>query len=112
MPVQKYDIRRPERLGGGFENRYWSPVNAPVLASDGTVRCIVHRVEDLTELVLAAKAPEREGESSRLEGLLRGRELAEANRQLREASEQFHAIYDQGLFAGRLRLDGPVAGGD
>jgi PAS domain-containing protein len=26
MPVQKYDIRRPESEGGGFEQRFWSPV--------------------------------------------------------------------------------------
>src|ERR1700745_4295332 len=25
MAVQKYDIRRPEAQGGGFEERYWSP---------------------------------------------------------------------------------------
>src|SRR5581483_1422507 len=25
MAVQKYDIRRPESEGGGFETRYWSP---------------------------------------------------------------------------------------
>ena len=31
MAVQKYDIRRPEAEGGGFEERYWSPVNSPVL---------------------------------------------------------------------------------
>ena len=30
MAVQKYDIRRPEAEGGGFEERYWSPVNSPV----------------------------------------------------------------------------------
>src|ERR1700734_1389515 len=27
MAVQKYDIRKPELEGGGFEERYWSPVN-------------------------------------------------------------------------------------
>ena len=27
MAVQKYDIRRPESEGGGFEVRYWSPRN-------------------------------------------------------------------------------------
>src|SRR5579864_1475111 len=32
MAVQKYDIRRPESEGGGFEERYWSPVNLPVFA--------------------------------------------------------------------------------
>src|ERR1051325_10307964 len=31
MPVQKYDIRRPASEGGGFEERYWSPRNTPVL---------------------------------------------------------------------------------
>src|SRR5262245_4118731 len=30
MPVQKYDIRRPESEGGAFEERHWSPVNLPV----------------------------------------------------------------------------------
>jgi hypothetical protein len=29
MAVQKYDIRRPEADGGGFEVRYWSPLNSP-----------------------------------------------------------------------------------
>src|SRR5947209_13589217 len=31
MAVQKYDIRTPN---GGFEKRFWSPVNSPVLAPD------------------------------------------------------------------------------
>jgi signal transduction histidine kinase len=53
MAVQKYDIRRPESEGGGFEERYWSPVNAPVLSDAGEIQCIVHRVEDVTELVKA-----------------------------------------------------------
>ena len=48
MPVQRYDIRRPESVAGGFEERYWEPVNAPVLADSGEVEYIVHRVEDAT----------------------------------------------------------------
>ncbi len=51
MAVQKYDIRRPDSEGGGFEERYWSPLNSPVLASDGSIAYIVHRVEDVTEFV-------------------------------------------------------------
>ena len=35
MAVQKYDIRRPESEGGGFEERHWSPVNSPVPGDDG-----------------------------------------------------------------------------
>jgi PAS domain S-box-containing protein len=49
MPVQKYDIRRPEHQGGGFEERYWSPVNVPVLNESGEVAWITHRAEDVTE---------------------------------------------------------------
>jgi signal transduction histidine kinase/CheY-like chemotaxis protein len=51
MAVQKYDIRRPVEHGGGFEERYWSPVNSPVLDSAGSVKYIVHRVEDVTEFM-------------------------------------------------------------
>jgi PAS domain-containing protein len=35
MRVQKYDVQRPASKGGGFEERYWSPVNSPVLGKDG-----------------------------------------------------------------------------
>jgi PAS domain S-box-containing protein len=49
MAVQKYDIRRPESEGGGFEERYWSPVNSPVLGTKGEVAYIIHRVEDVTQ---------------------------------------------------------------
>lgn len=50
MPIQKYDIRRPESEGGGFEERHWSPVNSPVLGADGSVTYIIHHVEDVTDL--------------------------------------------------------------
>ncbi|MBW4598207.1 MAG: hypothetical protein KME29_00975 [Calothrix sp. FI2-JRJ7] len=52
MAIQKYDIRRPESQGGGFEVRYWNPINSPVLNADGEVICIINRVEDITEFVL------------------------------------------------------------
>ena len=51
MAVQKYDICRPESEGGGFEERYWSPVNSPVLETNGEVAYIIHRVEDVTDFV-------------------------------------------------------------
>ncbi len=50
MAIQKYDVRRPD---GTFEQRWWSPVNAPVLDAAGEVRYIIHKVEDVTDLVLA-----------------------------------------------------------
>jgi signal transduction histidine kinase len=51
MAVQKYDIRRPEQEGGGFEVRYWSPVNTPIFDVTGRLIYLIHRVEDVTELV-------------------------------------------------------------
>jgi PAS domain S-box-containing protein len=53
MAVQKYDIRRPAEEGGGFEERWWSPVNTPVVGEGGTVRYVIHQVEDVTALVRA-----------------------------------------------------------
>jgi PAS domain S-box-containing protein len=52
MAEQKYDIRRPD---GVFEERYWRPLNSPLLGSDGYVRFILHSVEDVTELVRIRK---------------------------------------------------------
>lgn len=51
MAVQKYDIRRPAERGGGFDARYWSPVNTPVLNDAGQVAYIIHRVEDVTDFI-------------------------------------------------------------
>ena len=94
MAVQKYDIRRPPAEGGGFEVRYWSPVNSPVLSDTGDVRYIIHRVEDVTEFVrLKQRGSEQEriAEEFRTQaGLMeaevfrRAQEIQEANRQLRE----------------------------
>src|SRR5262245_1923872 len=49
MAIQKYDIRRPEAQGGGFEERYWSPVNSPVFGEADKILYLIHRVEDVTE---------------------------------------------------------------
>jgi PAS domain S-box-containing protein len=62
MAVQKYDIRRPDSEGGGFEERYWSPANSPVLKSGtGELLYIIHRVEDVTSAV-QLKQRERDAE--------------------------------------------------
>jgi signal transduction histidine kinase/CheY-like chemotaxis protein len=51
MAVQKYDIRRPDSEGGGFEERFWSPVNSPVFGPEGKIEYIIHRAEDVTEFI-------------------------------------------------------------
>ena len=97
MAVQRYDIRRPESAGGGFEVRYWSPLNSPVLGPLGRLAYIIHRVEDVTEYV---RLRDHQTEQQRLaeklqlrtqqmdaEILTRSRELEDANRALRAANE-------------------------
>lgn len=56
MPVQRRDIRRPAEDGGGFDARWWSAVNAPVLDAEGRLLYIIHRVDDVTEVVRLKQA--------------------------------------------------------
>src|SRR5262249_28988680 len=45
MAVQRYDVRNPE---GTFVERYWRPVNSPVLDEKGDVLFILNEVVDMT----------------------------------------------------------------
>lgn len=94
MALQKYDIPILERPGQ-FEERWWSPINTPVLGPDGTVAWIIHRVEDVTAFVRArqvyrrlfgakASVSERE-EGTEAELYARARELQHLNEELRQA---------------------------
>lgn len=92
MAVQRYDIRLPD--GGGFEERYWQPLNTPVLSPDGALACIVHQVEDVTE------------------AQRRAREVAAINSRLRQAEQglqEFAAIIESSTEAILSeRLDGTI----
>ena len=83
MAVQKYDIKRPAEEGGGFEERYWSPKNTPVLNETGELAYIIHRVEDVTQFVrLSERGTEQEAEI-----FLRGQELQRLNKKLENANQ-------------------------
>lgn len=86
MPVQKYDIRG---TNGEYESRYWSPKNIPVLSPQGEVLYLLHRVEDVTELVRASElGQELRGRTHAMERevISRSHELAVALRSLRETN--------------------------
>jgi signal transduction histidine kinase len=86
MAVQRYDIRGPD---GAFQTKYWSPKNIPVLSPTGQVLYILHRVEDVTELVQATELGEELRDKTRAmerEVIARSQELAVTNRELREAN--------------------------
>jgi PAS domain S-box-containing protein len=93
MAVQKYDVQRPAEEGGGFEARYWSPVNSPVTDEHKRLRYIIHRVEDVTEFVRAQERAVASGElekrTERMEAEIVRRtvELQDANTRLRAANE-------------------------
>jgi serine phosphatase RsbU (regulator of sigma subunit) len=76
---------------GVFEERWWSPINTPVLGPDGQVAWIIHRVEDVTAFVLShpSRSREREGltqwEEMEAELYARARVLQGLNEELRQA---------------------------
>lgn len=92
MPLQKYDIPRPE---GGFEERYWMPVNIPVLDDNGEVVYIIHRVEDVSEFVhmqTRAHAGETRSQQLETELFLRADELHRLNEKLRDANRSLSQL--------------------
>jgi PAS domain S-box-containing protein len=48
MPVVRYDLPTAD---GGFEARYWLPLNKPVLGPTGEVQYLIHSTEDVTARV-------------------------------------------------------------
>jgi two-component system sensor kinase FixL len=98
MAVQKYDVRRPD---GDFEERYWSPLNTPVLNQIGEVEWIIHRVEDVTEFVrLKSEEAERDiltQEQQHVIDRLRSanQELATSHKALRESDARFRSLVEE-----------------
>ncbi|MEU9735473.1 SpoIIE family protein phosphatase [Streptomyces sp. NPDC048002] len=85
MAVQRYDVESVERPGH-WEERYWSPVNAPVLGPDGQVVLLVHRVEEVTELIRGrGRSSADRARVLEAELYTRARELQELNDRLRQA---------------------------
>jgi signal transduction histidine kinase/ActR/RegA family two-component response regulator len=90
MAVQKYDIRRPEVEGGGFEARYWTPVNSPILGPDGRLAYILHSVDDVTEFVRleqAGTAQQHVTAELRMRNARIEEEVRQRSMELREAKE-------------------------
>ena len=105
MAVQKYDVRRPALEGGGFEERYWSPVNSPVCGHNGELTHIIHRVEDVSEFVRLRQsgraqeelAHQLQGRAQRMEAEIyqRAQQVAEANRKLTIVNDSLALLYQR-----------------
>ncbi|MBS1830449.1 MAG: response regulator [Acidobacteria bacterium] len=96
MAIQKYDIRRPD---GVFEERYWSPINAPVLGADGRLEYLIHRVEDVTEFMRRHVHPQRDSGAlhARMEQMQA--EIFDNAQKLQAANEQLYGMNAQLLQA-------------
>ena len=100
MPLQKYDIRRPDSEGGGFEERHWSCLNSPVLDEQGHLCLITPRAEDVTEFVrLRQRGAEQDKVTQELRGAIeraeaevyvRAEQVARANEQLQARNTALH----------------------
>lgn len=98
MAVQKYDVRRPADEGGQFEERHWSPLNTPVFNSKGEIIYIIHRVEDVTEMVKMSELHEQQQLRSR--ALEKKSELMEA--ELSRRADQIRRTNAELEFIGQL----------
>lgn len=100
MAVQKYDIKLPD--SDAFEVRYWSPLNTPVLDDGRKVVYIIHRVEDVTEFVLAKEHGKRQTKIAKelrtrtgemeLEIFQRAQEIQVANKKLEAANKKLNQM--------------------
>jgi signal transduction histidine kinase/ActR/RegA family two-component response regulator len=87
MPQQKFLAPRPITQGGGFEERHWSALTTPVFDGMGELRWIIHRVQDVTDLVKL-----RDEEAARE---TRIREQQRAIEQLRASNQELARRFDE-----------------
>jgi len=98
MAIQKYDVRRPD---GVFEERFWSPINSPVLGADRRIEYIIHRVEDVTDFVKQQSQKNSGGDEDGLrvkmermeaEIFRSSQEVQAANEKLQTANKELEAF--------------------
>ena len=96
MAIQKYEVGGPGQPGG-FESRYWSIFNSPVLGPDGDLKYILNEVQDVTDFIRLQQQGENPDELTaglrhrtqrmQVEILRSSEELSNANQALRAANE-------------------------
>ncbi|MGV3661721.1 MAG: PAS domain S-box protein [Prosthecobacter sp.] len=96
MAIQKYDVRRSD---GTFEERYWSPVNSPLLDASGQVSHIIHRVEEVTEFVRHKRQPSEDSatlderlQKMEAEVFQSSQKVQAANKQLETANKELESF--------------------
>ena len=94
LTLHRYAIPR-SGPSEGFEPRWWNIYNSPQLGPGGSVRLIVHRVDDVTDFARAAFGegpPDAETMLPQAELFARARELQRTNYRLRHEAERTSAV--------------------
>jgi anti-anti-sigma regulatory factor len=98
MAVQKYDIQRTPEEGGGFEERFWCPVNIPVIINN-KIEYIIHHAEDVTEFIRLKLSVEQNEENNNQQ--LRSNieknevEIYKRAQEIQKANERLHFAYQE-----------------
>ncbi len=104
MAVQRYSLREAD---GRFAERWWAPVNTPVVGEGGEVELIIHHVEDVTEIVRLRGDAEGRDELARAQQIVIDR-LRTSEAAHRDAEERYLALFnaiDQGFCTIEVAFD-------
>ena len=106
IPMLRMEIKN---LAGVLEEKYWNPINKPILTKDNQVQYIVHIVKDLTEFVKLEKIyVSEENMSNTLPDLIHSLESTLLKRQKKSKSinEKLHQkIIEQNIELENLTKD-------
>ena len=92
MAVQKHPIIN--RDTGRLEDRYWTPLNSPVLDADGRLAAIIHRTADITDSAQKrALRTASEVDRGEVNVIVQARELQRLNEELLESQMRLQAIF-------------------
>ncbi len=109
MPPPRLAMRRPDDKQGNEEDRWWRSSNSPALDATGAVAYIIHRLEDVTELVRLSRprAPARVQPDDLLS--LTARMEAQGYLQALKTSEAAHLRSNEAHEAAARELERAVA---
>jgi PAS domain S-box-containing protein len=107
LPLRKYSTDKSEQPGN-FHARYWSVVNSPVFNSEGDLLYILHRVEEVPQVLLqndGSEVSQLTAEELHTALVSRVRDLADANHRLTSVNQsltvsenRFRRISETGTF--------------
>lgn len=94
MALQRYDVPLPNKRGE-FEEKYWQPLNTPILDDQKNVLYIIHKVTDVTQTVRAYQGIEKFNRELEDQIIIRTEELEAARKEAESERKQFEQLLMQ-----------------